>query len=383
MPQRRLFVTDASAVLQDALLAAVQTVQAAQALTSLTILVPNDAVSVYLRHAIAWAGRGHWGLQFCTLPDFARDCVEDSLIQTGWQPLPPLTAPLIVSNIVQKLLREAGTSLLFMSSSGQSGFAPESAPRFPRVFLETLNDCQQAGIFPEHLHMFIQQAQITGAYRRKIEGLATLYTHYRRFLSERQLYDDNALLERAAVLLNAQEATQPSQPHDTRVDAAPAAPLFIYGFGKFSPLERRLLAAAIHSRGDDSDRDVLVFFPWRDGSAYESATPSLNWLRSLGLQYTPLTPAAEYRGRPSANPSQGYQNGLLRVQSRLFEEEIGRPRESRGENHAGGSGGSGGSGSLLDNSVICLTAPGRSREVREIGRAILGLVRDHGVHVVF
>ena len=376
MPQRRVFVTDASAVLQDALIAAVQAVQTAQALTPLTILVPNNAVAVYLRHAIAWAGRGHFGLQFSTLLDFARSCAQDSLIQAGWQPLPPLAAPFIVSNIVQKLLREAGTFPIFTPSSRQAAqqprfsaqFAPEAAPGFTRVFLETLADCQQAGISPDHLRMFIQQAQLTGPYRHKIDGIATLYTRYRRFLGERQLYDDNELLERAAVLLEAQSG-------NTRADEACASPLFIYGFEKFSPLQRRLVAAAMHKRGDSSDRDVLVFFPWRDGRAYESATPSLSWLRSLGLQYTPLTPAAEYRGSQfdKASAAGAYKNGLSRVQSRLFEEEMPGSGESPGENYTSGSDG------LLDNSVICLTAPGRSREVREIGRTILGLVRDHDV----
>ena len=377
MPQRRVFVTDASAVLQDALIAAVQTIQTAQALTPLTILVPNSSVAVYLRHAIAWAGRGHFGLQFSTLLDFARDCTQDSLIQAGWQPLSPLAAPFIVSNIVQKLLREAGTSPVFASSSRQPGFAAEFAPKaapeatsgFTRIFLETLADCQQAGIFPDHLRTFIKQARLTGPYRHKIDGIATLYIRYRRFLSERQLYDDHELLERAALLLEA-------QPDNTRAGDAPASPLFIYGFEKFSPLQRRLLAAAIHGRGDSSDRDVLVFFSWRAGSAYESATPSLNWLRSLGLQYTPLTPAAEYRGSQSAagvSASGVYKNGLVRVQRRLFEEGIERPEESPEESRINGSDG------LLDNSVICLTAPGRSREVREIGRTILGLVRDHDV----
>ena len=119
-----MFVTDAYAVLQDALIAAVQTVQTVQALTPLTILVPNNSVAVYLRHAIAWAGRGHFGLQFSTPLDFARDCAEDSLIQAGWQPLPPLAAPFIV----QELLREAATSPLFTPPSQQSGFTPEFTP---------------------------------------------------------------------------------------------------------------------------------------------------------------------------------------------------------------------------------------------------------------
>ncbi len=367
MPQRRVFVTDAYAVLQDALIAAVQTVQTVQALTPLTILVPNNSVAVYLRHAIAWAGRGHFGLQFSTPLDFARDCAEDSLIQAGWQPLPPLAAPFIV----QELLREAATSPLFTPPSQQSGFTPGFTPEFTpkftpglaRIFLETLADCQQAGIFPDHLWTFIEQAQLTGAYRQKIDGIATLYTRYRRFLTERQLYDDNELLERAALLLEAQP------------DNTPAFPLFVYGFEKFSPLQRRLLAAAIHNRADSPGRDILVFFPWRDGKAYESATPSLSWLRSLGLQYTPLTPSAEYRRNRGA-----YENGLARVQRRLFEEEFShterpgeRPGEHPGEHPIDSS------GDLIDNSVICLTAPGRSCEVREIGRTILGLVRDHDV----
>ena len=319
MPQQRLFVSDSFAVLQDAFVTAVQALKTADPLAPLTVLAPSDLLALRLRRAVAWAGSGHVGLYIFTLLDFARETAEGPLSQEGQQPLPPLAAPLIV----RKLLSETETSNYFAPLATQPGF--------PRSFLATIADLKHAGVQPQDLRTFIERAQLRGTYRHKVDSLHVLYDRYARFLTEQQLYDDVDLIKRAAAVLEASPGT---------------TPVFLYGFYEFTPLQRRLVAAALR------ERDVLVFFPWRADSAYEHATPALSWLTGLGLQYTPLAGTEEKK------------NDLARLQARLFE---------------GVSLGPVGTSSRPDDSVTLISAPGESREAREIGRTVLQLVRAHGL----
>ncbi|MGH7966567.1 MAG: hypothetical protein ACRERD_32855, partial [Candidatus Binatia bacterium] len=313
MPQQRLFVSDAFAVLQDAFVTAVQTIETADPLAPLTVLVPTDCLVQHLLRVVSRTGHGHPGLHIFTLPEFAREIAERALAQEGQQPLPPLTALWIA----KKLLREAETNNYFAPLATQPGF--------PRDLLATITDLKQAEVRPHDLQRFADRAHLKGTYQHKIESLSVLYARYARFLTEQRLYDDADLLERAAVLRAAHSGT---------------SPLILYGFSEFTSRQRRVIAAALR------ERDVLAFFPWRAGSAYEYATPALAWLTSLGLRSTPLF----VRERP--------QTDLARVQARLFEEGALRSAPTR------------------DRSVTLISTPNESREAREIGRAILELVRE-------
>jgi ATP-dependent helicase/DNAse subunit B len=319
MPQQRLFVSDSFTVLQDAFVTAVRAIKEADPLAPLTVLVPGNLLALQLRRAVAWAGHGHIGLRVLTLVDFARDVAEDSLTQEGRQPLPPLAAPLIA----KKLIREVEASNYFAPLVAQ--------PRFPQSLLSTIADLKQAGIQPQHLHEFVKHTQQGELSRLKIGSLAVLYEHYAHFVVEHGFYDNDDLLERATLVLETQPLT---------------SPLFLYGFYDFTPQQRRMIAAALKGC------DVLVFFPWRAGAAYEYATPTLTWLTNLGLQYTPLTVTETRR------------NALAEVQAHLFEKPNGRSAKS---------------GARLDNSLLLISAPGVNRETREIGRTIVELVRHNGL----
>jgi len=318
MPQQRLFVSDSFAVLQDALVTAVQALKNTDPLVPLTVLVPGDLLALQLRRAVARVGRGHVGLRVFPLLDFAREAAEAVLVQEGQQSLRPLAA----LRIMKKLLREAEPDNYFAPLATYS--------RFPQTLLATITDLKQAEVQPQQLRAFVESTEQGEVSRHKLDSLSILYDRYTRFLQKRRFYDDDDLLERAAVVL----ATAPK-----------TSPLFLYGFYDFTPLQRRLIAAAV------KERDVLAFFPWRAGSACEYATPTLPWLTSLGLQYTRLT------------PPERHENALVHIQTRLFEERLSPfstpPAKS-------------------DKSVILISAPGESREAREIARVILDLVREHG-----
>lgn len=320
MPQQRLFVSDSFAVLQDAFVTAVQALRTADPLIPLTVLVPSDLLALHLQRAVAWAGRGHVGLQVRTLTAFARELAEDDLIQEGWRPLPPLAAPLIV----KKLVSEADPNNYFAPLALQ--------PKFPQALLTTITDLRQAEVQPHGLRTFLARARLGEVSRHKLNSLYALYDRYTRFLTEHRLYDEEDLFERATSLLTANP---------------PLTPVFLYGFSDFTALQRRLIGAALGAC------DTFVFFPWRAGAAYEYATPTLTWLTNLGLQYTPLTATPET------------ENNLARVQARLFEERSLQTASTAPS---------------PDLSVSFLSAPGEIREAREIGRLIVELVRKHGLH---
>jgi len=277
MPQRRVFVCDSFAVLQDALVTAVRAVKDADPLAPATVIVSSAPLALRLRHAIARAGSGHFGLQVCTLADFTREIAEDLLLHTKQRPLPPLAASLLIKHFLSE-------------TEPDSYFAPlASLPGFPHSLLATLTDLRHAEISPQLLRTFLEQAPQGEISRQKLTSLCSVYEWYMHFLTEHGLYDAIIIMERARERLQA---------------GALISPLFVYGFYDFTPLQRRLIAAAV------AERDALLFFPWRPGAAYESATATLTWLTTIGFQTIPLKAEQKTEGN------------LARLQAGLFEERF-------------------------------------------------------------
>src|SRR5215210_5164648 len=122
---------------------------------------------------------------------------------------------------------------------------------------------------------------------------------------------------------------------------------FLFGLIDFTPLQRRVVETVI------PERDALVFFPWRTGTAYEYTTPTLGWLTSLGFQQSSLSDPIEKK------------NNLVHLQRRFFESvSMWSPETSP----------------QPDQSVQLLSVPGENREAREIGRLIFDLVRERELH---
>jgi ATP-dependent helicase/DNAse subunit B len=314
-----MFVSDSFAVLQHALVTAVTTVKDADPLAPVTVLVPSTLLATRLRRVIAWAAAGHFGLRVCTLTDLARDAAEDALLQEGLRPLPPLADAVLV----QHLLREA---------EADNYFAPLAAlPGFPRTLLATLTDVRQAAVAPQRLRDFLARAPQGEVSRQKLTSFVVLYERYLEAVTAQGCYDVNGLLEQALPRLAAE---------------TPTAPLMLYGFYDFTPLQQRFVAAAVEGR------DSLAFFPWRAGNAFAHATATLTWLANLGFQTAPLQ-------APHAR-----EDALARLQAELFEE---RPRSRSAPLRKN------------DPSVRFLSSPGKSQEAREIGRLILDGVRTQGL----
>lgn len=268
MSQKRVFLSDSLAVLQEALIAAVHTLKAADPLAPLTIIVSSDVFRAQLSTAIARAGDGYIGLRFTTLIDYAARLTEARLRREGKRRVPATLVPFLVKYL-----------LLGQSQTGFQELARQ--PRFPQFLSETLSDLKQAGVQPHHLRVLYTRIPPRDVlYREKIRHLLDFYTRYEAYLDEQQLVDD-------AGLFIAQTPTD--------------EPLLVYGGLEYTAQQRRFLETLF------AKRDTLVFLPWRDGSAYEAVTPTLSWLSGLGFQSSPLA----HPQAPSCS--------LSRVQTRLFE----------------------------------------------------------------
>lgn len=320
MPQRRLLISHSLSVLQQAFVTTLHTFKQVDPLAPVIVLVPHETLALHLQQLALNAGQGLLGVSFFTWSTFAREVAEWSFLQEGWQPLPLFAA----RRILRQLLAEDTSGNYFAPLVRQPGFA--------RGLLSTLIDLKHAGIGPQELRRFLEQAHLTGVYRQKIASLHVLYDGYERFLRAHALYDEEDLLERATQLL-------PVRPEPTT--------FFLYGVTDFTPLQRRVVETAI------TGSDALVFFPWRAGTAYEYTTPTLGWLTSLGFQQSSLSDPGEKK------------TNLAHLQRRFFESVSLWPTEKS---------------TPLDHSVHLLSVPGANREAREIGRLIFDLVRERGLH---
>ena len=332
MPQKRVFISDSLAVLQEALIAAVHTLKAADSLTPLTIIVPSDVVGSQLSNAIARAGDGHIGLRFTTLLNYAVRLTEARLRQEGKRCVSAALVPLLVKRLLLEQA-QAGKSKRVLQQHVDAG--PVSSlfqalarqPRFPKFLSETLADLKQADVQPHHLHVLYTRIPARDVlYREKIRHLLDLYTRYEESLDELPFVDD-------ADLFTVQVQTVRSD-----------GPLLMYGSLEHTARQRRFLETLF------TQRDTLVFLPWRPGSAYEAVTPTLSWLNRLGFQASPLA-------RPQT-PS----CSLSQVQTRLFEragETPPRPVSTR-----------------PDASLHIISAPDQIQEAREIARTIFSLVQE-------
>ena len=319
---RRLFVSGSFAVLEAAAVELLRALKSTgDSLAPLWVIVPTNLLRLHLARQVAASGPGHANLRFLTLLDLARELAETSLLAGGARPLSDLAATALVRRLV---VRHGG------------GYFRELAerPGLHSSLLATFGDLADAEVDPELLGEFARAAAPSAAGAEKLETLAELYRCYREELTRLRLYDRNDLLLAAA-------RRAPEQP-------PPGGQVILYGFYDFTPRQRTLVAAVT------DQASAVVFVPWEDGPRFPYATQTVSWLRSRGFAMS------ESLGLPDAA------SDLARGQSRLFES-----REGEGSPAAL---------SQPDGSVVVVSAPGETREAREVVRAVLRLVRERGLH---
>lgn len=282
------------------------------ALSPVIVVVPGNLLALHLRRRLAQEGPGHANIHFMTLMDFARDLCSGWLLREGLEEAPPVLEELLLEQVVSSVVPDDG---YFAVAKGRQVL--EAA------LLSALTDLKEACITPDEFQAWAPSPSIASHGPAKYRELAKIYSEYTERVGNLGFTDRNDILTKAT-------------------DAIPSAtptPIFVYGFYDFNPLQRKLLQSLIQTR------DVLVFFPWRRGTAFDYALPSLTWLQRLGCEHVPL----ETEGT----------TGVRRIALTLFD-----PLET--DTHRD-----------VESSLAIISAPGEPREVREIAREIIGWIEKY------
>ena len=277
--------------------------------------MPGNLLGLHLRRRLALAdGRpGHANIRFMTIVDFARELCAAWLLEKGYQQPPPLVEQLLLSQAVSSVIPEDG---YFAAARGQDAFC--------HSLYATITDLKEACIHPEELSRWANGLPDPREGGHKFKELAQIFADYKSRLGRMAFLDRSNILDRAAE-------------RDLRLEDFS---LFIYGFYDLNPLQRKFLQMLLR------EKETLIFFPWREGGAFDYALPSLTWLKSLGCEHIPLKPL------PAA-PLQSLTHALFEAPDRSQIEE-----EPQG-------------------SVSIISAPGERREVLEIARECLRWVEGH------
>jgi ATP-dependent helicase/DNAse subunit B len=258
---------------------------------------------------------GHANIRFMTLVDFARDLCAGDLLKSGRLQPTVLLEHLLLEQVVSAVVPDGG---YFGEVRDQEVFS--------RSLRSTLTDLKEACVSPEEMSRWANTFPEPAEGGHKLKELALVYAEYARRSGEIGLVDRNDLLALAV------DAGRP----------ATDLGLFIYGFYDFNPLQKKFLEAILRQR------EVLIFFPWREGVAFDYALPSLTWLTNLGCEHIPLKPT---EARPMA-----------RVTTNLFDLPEQRSEEPP-----------------LEDLISVISAPGEAREVQEIARACLSWVENRAI----
>jgi len=258
--------------------------------------------------------RGHGNIHFMTLVDLARRFCSDHLLKQGLLEPAALLPEFILEEVV-------GAAL----SGGYFSGLKEKGILEP-CLLSAMTDLKESCITPEELRQWSSRSRLSKEGGDKIEELARFYSDYDKRFRAIGLVDRNDILQQASALIPASNETS----------------LFVYGYYDFNPLQKKFMAALLQQQ------QVLLFFPWREGTAFEYALPTLNWLKSLKCEHVALNSTDD--------------NELAVVASRLFE-----PAKTKAVDRP------------LHGRISLVSAPGEGREVSEIAREILRWVERDGL----
>lgn len=249
-----------------------------------------------------------------TLVDLARYFYSDHLLKQGWLEPPALLSELLLEAIVARALPGG-----YFSGLKEKGILEP-------CFLSAITDLKEACITPEELREWSSLSRLSKEGGDKIEELARFYSDYEDCFRAIRVVDRNDILQQALA----------------RIPAATETSFFVYGYYDFNPLQKKFIAALLQRQ------QVLFFFPWREGIAFEYALPTLNWLKSLRCEHVALNSTDD--------------NALAVIANRLFQPTS---RKDSDRLHPG--------------RVSVISAPGEPREVSEIAREILRWVERDGL----
>lgn len=316
----RVFTSGCLNILEDACLAGLREVQASP-LAPVFVIVPGNLMALHLQRRLAWtSGAGHANVRFLTLVDFAEQLIGRNFFSTGRIRVPPLMEEVILGQAIH-------------GAVPSNGYFSEMKERitFCRSIYSTLTDLREAGIEPEDLESWFSRFVLPEGTKHKIRELSGIYGAYRSRLKQLGFFDRNDSLAECVSCLEK--------------SPLPDFSLFCYGFYDFNPLQRRVVESLLKRK------DILFFFPWFDGNAFQYALPTLTWLKNQGCEAIALEGGA---AGESLHP-------LQEISRRLFGLSDRAALDHRNE-----------------GAIELLSAPGEAREAVEIARRCMKWVKERG-----
>ncbi len=324
---KKLYLGSFHPFLEDSLCAEVQSIRSRDQINPIIILVGSNLLGLYLRRTLAQKLECLFNVRFLTFIDLARAIAAEKMASEGKQEIPPLADKLIIKEYLKKKKK----MLRYFSD-----IVPYKG--FRETLLNTIEDLKEAGISAPEFEEIIQKLERNHRNTMpKFRELSSVYGHYSDLLKEKGFYDRSDLILEAIASLKEDKSLFPKA---FEFSAHFLPKFFIYGFYDFTYIQRRLLKECVHVC------DCGAFFPYRDALSFKFGGESLQWFQDLEFQVI----QEETNGKP-------VKTQLEQLQGRLF---------SDGKTSTSFSG--------KDGTFEIISAPGESREVREVLRKITNLI---------
>ena len=255
---KRFLVIGDYPVLEASLIREVKRVREHESLKPLLIFVSSKLLGLHLRRQLAEEGIPHLNLRFWTLEEFARERSSLPLSLLGKEELPPYGDELILGEIATSLA-DKDEAFYFREIADRLGFH--------RALLSTIKDLKDACLSPEDFERTLAGAKRSQkVHLSKLKDLLNLWKGYQKRLKEINCYDESDLM------LSAVQWVKDSP------DWQETPKVLIYGFYDFNEAQKRLLLACFEKK------EAWVFLPFEPTPSFKYVKPAMEWLKEVGFQ---------------------------------------------------------------------------------------------------
>ncbi len=319
----RILVTGDYPALESAFFDEIKSIRAKDPFGPLLILVSSKLLRLHLRRFLAENGVNHFNLRLKTLEEFAREVSEPHLLLEGKRETPPHADELLLAHL-SKSLAQKKEKFYFREIAEQKGFH--------RAILETIKDLKDACLSPKDLKRILREHRIEKqVHREKMKDLIHLWEAYEKCLEDLRFYDESDLMASA------------TQGVKDSIILKQTPKVIVYGFYDFNRVQKHLLMACW------SEKEAIFFVPYEPTHAFDYVKPTLKWLKENRFQERP-SQILEKTNRPPL---------IDHLCQHLFDRK--EPFQDKEE------------------VLKIISAPGESREVREIIRQILKTSLTKGI----
>ncbi len=321
--RERYLVVGDYPVLESSFVNEVKSIREQEPFAPLLILVSSKLLGLHLRRLLVDEGLSHFNLRFWTMEELAREVSTPHLLARGKRELPAYADELIIGEVA-KSLAEKTEDFYFREIADRPGFH--------QAVLATIKDLKDACLLTDDIERILDDGKLSRKiHLTKLRDLLSLWKGYQEWLERTRGYDESDLMVYAAQWVE----------DSLFIKETPR--ILIYGFYDFNEAQRRLLQACMNLK------ETKVFFPYEPTPAFEFVKPALMWLKELEFkEIEPVRPSFPVRSQT-----------LDHLSLYLFNRKKPFEREPEG--------------------IQIISAPGESREVRELVRAILRTSEKEGI----